>query len=91
MDVVLASSGLLPLRLPLPLPLPLLLLLLNALLVPLTVGYRDYQTAIPNGDRVPHPCADGQAWLGVGHVSPAGGGDRNPFGRDFAKYGLVSE
>lgn len=65
------------------------LLLLSVLLLAVTDGYRDYQTAIPNGDRVPHPCASGQAWLGVGHISPAGGGDRNPFGLDFAKHGLV--
>ncbi|KAK7475437.1 hypothetical protein BaRGS_00033318, partial [Batillaria attramentaria] len=43
-------------------------------------GFPDYQTHIPNGNRVPHPCVKGQAWLGVGHTSPAGGGDRNPFG-----------
>ncbi|XP_076454722.1 uncharacterized protein LOC143289580 [Babylonia areolata] len=67
--------------------LPLLVLVLLLVLSP-TLGYPQYQTAIPNGNRVPHPCVQGQAWLGVGHVVPAGGGDRNPFGRDFAAHGM---
>jgi len=44
MDILFASSS-------------SLLLLLSVLLLAVTDGYRDYQTAIPNGDRVPHPCA----------------------------------
>lgn len=57
-------------------------------LLTVTCAYPDYQTRIPNGNRVRHPCVEGQAWLGVGHTSPAGGGDRNPFGVDFNKHSL---
>ena len=40
-----------------------------------------YQTLIPNGAAV---TVNGAAWPGVGHVSPAGGTARNPFGLAFA-------
>ena len=49
-----------------------------------------YQTFIPNGDRIPHPCGDDHVWGGVGHYRPGGGGQRNPFGEDFAANSLVS-
>ena len=49
-----------------------------------------YQTFIPNGDRIPHPCGDDHVWGGVGHYQPGGGGQRNPFGEDFAANSLVS-
>jgi len=53
-------------------------------------AYQRYQTYIPNGDKVPSPCPAGGAWPGVGHLVSAGGGDRNPFGQDFAANNNVS-
>ena len=53
-------------------------------------GYRFLQDELPNGDRVPHPCKANFMWEGVGHKNVEGGGDRNPFGKDFAKNGKVS-
>jgi len=50
-------------------------------------GYYQYQTAIPNGQQVPHPCKPNFIWHGVGHQNPGGGGERNPFGQDFARLG----
>jgi len=38
---------------------------------------------IPNGHAVRHPCSPSQMWHGVGHVTPQGGGARNPFGYSF--------
>ncbi|XP_067660273.1 tyramine beta-hydroxylase-like [Haliotis asinina] len=56
------------------------------LLVASTSAYRFYQDEIPNGDHVPHPCKANYLWWGVGHDNPLGGGPKNPFGRDFARY-----
>ena len=56
-----------------------------------------YQRLIPNGQRVPNPCASGRnwrlrskIWRGVGHWNPAGADFLNPFGRDFANSDHVS-
>ncbi|XP_046545885.1 tyramine beta-hydroxylase-like [Haliotis rubra] len=50
-------------------------------------GYGGYRDRIPNGHNLTHPCVTGEMWQGVGHVKPAGGGDRNQFGIDFANQG----
>ena len=50
-------------------------------------GYYGNQIKIPNGQQVPHPCKPNYIWHGVGHLNPLGGGDRNPFGEDFARLG----
>ncbi|KAK7094627.1 dopamine beta-hydroxylase-like [Littorina saxatilis] len=50
-------------------------------------GYYNYQTKVPNGQHVPHPCKPNFIWHGVGHLNPLGGGERNPFGKDFARLG----
>ncbi|XP_048241391.1 dopamine beta-hydroxylase-like isoform X1 [Haliotis rufescens] len=55
--------------------------------VGLISGYVSYRDSIPNGRNVPHPCVSGEMWQGVGHSNPAGGGDRNQFGIDFASQG----
>lgn len=47
-------------------------------------SYPGYQAYIPNGNLVPDPCDRSIIWEGVGHKSPAGAGDRNLFGLDFA-------
>jgi len=46
-----------------------------------------YADLIPNGYSVPNPDPQGGIWAGVGHTSAGGGGDRNPFGVDFAAEG----
>ena len=63
-----------------------------AVLLATATAYLDYQQQIPNGDKVPHPCPQsrGTVWGGVGHENAAGGGNRNPFGRDFAENDFVS-
>ena len=60
------------------------------LMIGIVVAYRDYQKQIPNGDRVPDPCHPNKLWQGVGHKQLSGGGDRNPFGKDFKEAGKVS-
>ncbi|XP_046576553.1 DBH-like monooxygenase protein 1 [Haliotis rubra] len=50
-------------------------------------GYAGYRDTIPNGYNLTHPCVTGELWPGVGHVNPAGGGERNQFGIDFANQG----
>ncbi|XP_071097307.1 DBH-like monooxygenase protein 1 [Haliotis cracherodii] len=55
--------------------------------VGLISGYGSYRDRIPNGRNLPHPCVAGEMWQGVGHSNPAGGGDRNQFGIDFASQG----
>ncbi|KAL3870626.1 hypothetical protein ACJMK2_038674 [Sinanodonta woodiana] len=50
-------------------------------------GYQMYQSSIPNGEIVPHPCKVNYIWRGVGHKNALGGGERNPFGLDFYKAG----
>ena len=52
-------------------------------------GYKHFQDLIPNGKKVPHPCKPNYVWKGVGHENVAGGGVRNPFGRDFYTNGKV--
>lgn len=52
----------------------------------LVSSYSIYQDKIPNGDKVPNPCANG-TWRGVGHKNMGGGGKRNPFGLDFFNSG----
>ncbi|XP_063403128.1 dopamine beta-hydroxylase-like isoform X2 [Mytilus trossulus] len=46
-------------------------------------SYPSYQSFIPNGDKVPHPCHQNKLWNGVGHELPGGGGALNPFGIDL--------
>ena len=60
------------------------------LLIGTAVAFRDYQEHIPNGDRVPDPCHPNKLWQGVGHKQLSGGGDRNPFGKDFKEAGKVN-
>jgi len=59
-------------------------LLVCAVLGHVVTGFSHYQLEIPNGEWVPSPCEPDKVWMGVGHMHPAGGGPRNPFGRDFA-------
>jgi len=51
--------------------------------------YPSFQSRIPNGDSIPHPCDATLLWAGVGHWNPRGSGERNPFGRDFETNGKV--
>ena len=53
-------------------------------------SYEAYKAKIPNGNKVPDPCHNGQMWGGVGHVAPEGGGERNAFGAAFHTAGFVS-
>jgi len=46
-----------------------------------------YADLIPNGYSVPNPEPQGGVWAGVGHAKAGGGGERNPFGVDFAAEG----
>ncbi|KAK7491566.1 hypothetical protein BaRGS_00017205, partial [Batillaria attramentaria] len=55
-------------------------LLLPLALVIVVTGFQTFQSLIPNGDKVPNPCDSSTIWAGVGHLNPAGGGPRNPFG-----------
>ena len=51
-------------------------------------GYFNYQSNIPNGNRVPDPCSNSDGlWAGVGHQRSQGAGARNPFGTAFAAAG----
>ena len=65
-------------------------LMVEIILLGTAVAFRDYQDHIPNGDRVPDPCHPNKLWQGVGHKLLSGGGDRNPFGKDFKEAGKVS-
>ena len=49
-------------------------------LLPFLNGLPTYRDRIPNGHNVPHPCIETSTWVGVGHWTMAGGGERNPFG-----------
>lgn len=62
---------------------PMLLFLLVPCILP-TNAYLRYQSFVPNGDRVPHPCDPEQSWTGLGHENKHGGGRRNVFGKQFA-------
>ena len=53
-------------------------------------SYPKFQDSIPNGHAVPNPCDPGSTWPGVGHQNKDGGGERNPFGRDFQANNYVS-
>ncbi|KAJ8300472.1 hypothetical protein KUTeg_021991 [Tegillarca granosa] len=53
----------------------------------LVQSFQPYQTSIPNGYNVPHPCKLNYMWRGVGHQVPKGGGERNQFGIDFSNAG----
>ena len=53
-------------------------------------AYQLFQNRIPHGEFVPHPCLPNTIWRGAGHLSPLGGGPRNPFGLDFHANGRVS-
>ncbi|XP_052223133.1 dopamine beta-hydroxylase-like isoform X2 [Dreissena polymorpha] len=64
---------------------PLRLLFSWAVLLPVALGYETFQARIPNGDRIPHHCGHLRMWAGLGHVIPSGGGELNPFGKDFKK------
>ncbi|PVD28566.1 hypothetical protein C0Q70_11155 [Pomacea canaliculata] len=57
-------------------------------LLPLAEPFPYFQNRIPNGRNVLNPC-DKSAWPGVGHKVSQGGGQRNPFGLDFAAAGYV--
>ncbi|KAJ8320050.1 hypothetical protein KUTeg_001637 [Tegillarca granosa] len=48
-------------------------------------SYGSYRDRIPNGYAIRHPC-NGSPWGGVGHVRQGGGGPRNKFGLDYARY-----
>ncbi len=54
-------------------------------------AFREFQGRIPNGDRIPDPCHANKLWQGVGHKQLGGGGERNPFGKDFEVAGKVTE
>ncbi|XP_078324642.1 DBH-like monooxygenase protein 2 homolog [Crassostrea virginica] len=62
--------------------------LLVAWVLPATLSFPQFQSLVPNGNKVPHPCSEG-AWSAVGHVNPEGGHLRNAFGNDFAALGMV--
>ncbi|KAL3870617.1 hypothetical protein ACJMK2_038665 [Sinanodonta woodiana] len=51
-------------------------------------GYQMYQSSIPNGELIPHPCKANYIWHGVGHTNALGGGERNPFGLVFHTAGM---
>ncbi|XP_046360947.2 uncharacterized protein LOC124138380 isoform X1 [Haliotis rufescens] len=59
----------------------------TCLVLQLTTAFKMFQERLPNGDRVPNPCSQGDVWGGVGHLVPGGQGSRNPFGEDFHKEG----
>ena len=61
-----------------------------AVCLALAQAYPSFQDAIPNGELVPHPCKPNYLWKGVGHFNVLGGGDTNPFGKDFKKFNMVS-
>ncbi|ESO98732.1 hypothetical protein LOTGIDRAFT_158680 [Lottia gigantea] len=51
--------------------------------------FESYQSNIPNGNNVPHPCKPGSMWPGVGHKLAVGGKNRNYFGKDFESTGKM--
>lgn len=48
-------------------------------------AFPGYAKRVPNGEKVRGP--SGESWAGVGHLRPGGGGELNPFGKDFAAAG----
>ena len=48
-------------------------------------AYSSFRASIPNGNGLTG--CDGEAWNGVGHLNPRGGGPLNPFGSDFSAGG----
>ena len=65
----------------------LLLSVTFTLLVGSSLAYMTFQSQIPNGNKVPHPCKANFMWPGVGHRNRLGGGVRNVFGQDFQNAG----
>ena len=61
------------------------------MVVALGLAFPNFQSKLPNGDRIPHPCKENYLWRGLGHKNSEGGGPRNPFGRDFSQNGHVSD
>mmetsp|Transcript_37521 Transcript_37521/g.105956 ORF Transcript_37521/g.105956 Transcript_37521/m.105956 type:complete len:572 (+) Transcript_37521:85-1800(+) len=51
---------------------------------PAADAFSPYAEKIPNGHQVPLPDGSPGFCRGVGHLDCNGGGDRNPFGKDFA-------
>ncbi|XP_059159946.1 temptin-like [Physella acuta] len=47
---------------------------------------RQFRGEIPNGYILRIPCQN-ETWEGVGHMNFGGGGELNPFGRDFLAAG----
>merc|ERR1712002_981616 len=58
-----------------------------AALIALCAGHPSYIAQVPNGMKLPDPCNPGSAKVASGHWNLNGGGDRNPFGVDFAAEG----
>lgn len=54
-----------------------------------TSGYKSLMRKIPNAAYVMNPCDQAEPWEGIGHLAPAGYGDRNKFGHDFKQHGMV--
>mmetsp|Transcript_51095 Transcript_51095/g.131855 ORF Transcript_51095/g.131855 Transcript_51095/m.131855 type:complete len:176 (+) Transcript_51095:3-530(+) len=65
---------------------PLSLWVLAVTLVTSALAYKEYQTRIPNGDKV---FRNGIPWPGVGHDAAAGDGPKNAFGVAFAGAGKL--
>ncbi|XP_053386346.1 MOXD1 homolog 2-like [Mercenaria mercenaria] len=61
----------------------------TVVLLQLVQSYRDFQSNIPNGVKVPNPCSPTEFWEGVGHLVKGGGGPRNPFGVLFKEQGYT--
>jgi len=61
-----------------------MILLIISVLFSTGFGLQPYQSNIPNGNNV---YVDGEHWPGVGHLRSMGGGERNPFGKDFSQAG----
>ena len=57
----------------------------------LATGFVEFVSKIPNGERISNPCKPDELWKAVGHQNPNGEGARNPFGRDFERFGKVIE
>ncbi|XP_063413757.1 temptin-like [Mytilus trossulus] len=51
--------------------------------------FPNFKSRIPNGDKIPNPCVPGQIWHAIGHWHPVRGVERNQFGLDFKKAGLI--
>jgi hypothetical protein len=58
-----------------------------AFAVPAAESYPTYIPFNPNGANVPMPGMPGMFVPSIGHINPAGGGDRNAYGKAFAAAG----